>query len=140
MAYISRFGDDAMSGNSFYCPIGTVSQAINLYKNCYICAENVLVMQTTKEILEQLRVYKAAKADVYGIETLGLFGSAARGEQQEDSDIDVCVKLKKADFFKRMSIQEDLESIFSRKVDVVSLGAIMRPFFKKTLERDAIFV
>lgn len=98
------------------------------------------VMQTTKEILEQLRVYKAAKADVYGIETLGLFGSAARGEQQEDSDIDVCVKLKKADFFKRMSIQEDLESIFSRKVDVVSLGAIMRPFFKKTLERDTIFV
>jgi toxin-antitoxin system toxin component len=97
-------------------------------------------MQTTKEILEQLRVYKAAKADVYGIETLGLFGSAARGEQQEDSDIDVCVKLKEADFFKRMSIQEDLESIFSRKVDVVSLGAIMRPFFKKTLERDAIFV
>lgn len=98
------------------------------------------VMQTTKEILEQLRVYKAAKADVYGIETLGLFGSAARGEQQEDSDIDVCVKLKKPSFFNMADIQDDLENIFSRKVDVISLGAIMRPLFKQNLERDAVFV
>ena len=33
----------------------------------------------TEEILEKLREYKVEKADVYGIETLGLFGSCARG-------------------------------------------------------------
>ena len=34
----------------------------------------------TEEILQKLREYKAAKAEVYGIEALGLFGSYARGE------------------------------------------------------------
>ena len=37
-------------------------------------------------------------------------------------------------------IQEDLEGIFSCKVDLVSLGAILRPVFKKNLEKDAVYV
>ena len=94
----------------------------------------------TEEILEKLRAYKAEKADGYGIEALGLFGSCARGEQLPDSDIDVCLKLKKASFFDRMSIKEELEKIFKCKVDVVSLGAMMRPLFRKNLEREAVFV
>ena len=98
----------------------------------------------TEEILEKLREYKAERGDAYGIETLGLFGrlfgSCARGEQLPDSDIDVCVKMKNPSFFNRMSIQEELESIFRCKVDVISLGAVMRPLFKKNLERDAVYV
>ena len=94
----------------------------------------------TEEILEKLREYKAERGDAYGIETLGLFGSCARGEQLPDSDIDVCVKMKTPSFFSRMSIQEELESIFRCKVDVISLGAVMRPLFKKNLERDAVYV
>ena len=69
----------------------------------------------TEEILEKLREYKAERGDAYGIETLGLFGSCARGEQLPDSDIDVCVKMKTPSFFNRMSIQEELESIFRCK-------------------------
>ena len=94
----------------------------------------------TEEILEKLKEYKAERGDAYGIETLGLFGSCARGEQLPDSDIDVCVKMKTPSFFNRMSIQEELESIFRCKVDVISLGAVMRPLFKKNLERDAVYV
>lgn len=44
-------------------------------------------MKTTAEIIEILRDYKARSAEKYGIETLGLFGSVARGEQNEKSDI-----------------------------------------------------
>ena len=94
----------------------------------------------TEEILEKLREYKTEKADAYGIEALGLFGSYARGEQTLGSDIDVCLKLKKASFFDRMSIKDELEKIFNCKVDVISLGAMMRPLFRKNLERDAVFV
>ena len=94
----------------------------------------------TEEILDKLREYKAEKADVYGIETLGLFGSYARGEQVSDSDIDVCIKMRHPDFFRMMEIQEDLEEIFNCKVDLVSLGAMFRPVFKKNLERDAVYV
>ena len=100
----------------------------------------MLFYMQTEEILEKLREYKAEKADVYGIETLGLFGSCARGEQLPDSDIDVCIKLKHPDLFNMSGIQEELESIFKSKVDLVSLGAIFRPVFKKNLERDAVYV
>ena len=61
----------------------------------------------TEEISEKLREYKAEKADVYGIETLGLFGSCARGEQLPDSDIDVCVKMKTPSFFSMAGIQNE---------------------------------
>ena len=37
-------------------------------------------------------------------------------------------------------IKEELEKIFNCKVDVVSLGAMMRPLFRKNLERDTVFV
>lgn len=94
----------------------------------------------TEEVLDKLREYKAEKADAYGIEALGLFGSYARGEQKPGSDIDVCLKLKKASYFDRMTIKDELENFFNCKVDVVSLGAAMRPMFKKNLERDAVFV
>lgn len=49
-------------------------------------------METTQEILNKLREYKVAFAEKYGIERLGLFGSCARGEQDERSDIDVIIK------------------------------------------------
>ena len=39
-----------------------------------------------------------------------------------------------------MDIKEDLEKILSTKVDVISLGAIMRNFFRKSLEQDAIYI
>ena len=94
----------------------------------------------TEEVLDKLRKYKAEKADAYGIEALGLFGSYARGEQKSGSDIDVCIRLKQPTFFNMTGIQEDLEGIFSCKVDLVSLGAIFRPVFKKNLERDAVYV
>ena len=44
-------------------------------------------METTQEIVDRLRAYKEKFADKYGIEQLGLFGSVARGEQDEKSDI-----------------------------------------------------
>ena len=94
----------------------------------------------TEEVLDKLRKYKAEKADAYGIEALGLFGSYARGEQKSGSDIDVCIRLKQPTFFNMTGIQEDLESIFRCKVDLVSLGAMFRPVFKKNLEKDAVYV
>ena len=94
----------------------------------------------TEEILHKLRDFKQRRGTFYGILSLGLFGSSARGEQREDSDIDVCVKLETPSFLTRMDIRDELENLFQCKVDVISLGAIMRPLFRKTLEHDAIFV
>ena len=97
-------------------------------------------MKTTAEILDILRDFKAHYAEKYGIITLGLFGSGARGEHDETSDIDICIKLQEPDYFTIQDIKEDLEKIFRTKVDIISLGAIMRNFFKKSLEEDAIYI
>lgn len=94
----------------------------------------------TEEILHVLRDFKQRRGVFYGILSLGLFGSSARGEQREDSDIDICLKLEKPSFITRMNIRNELEEQFRCKVDVISLGAIMRPLFRKSLEEDAIFV
>lgn len=97
-------------------------------------------MKTTAEILDILRDFKARSAEKYGIITLGLFGSAARGEQDEKSDIDICIKLRDPDYYTLMDIKEELERIFHTKVDIISLGAIMRKYFRKNLEEDAIYI
>ncbi|WP_308548540.1 nucleotidyltransferase domain-containing protein [uncultured Parabacteroides sp.] len=97
-------------------------------------------MKTTAEIIEILKDYKVRSAEKYGIETLGLFGSVARGEQNEKSDIDVCIRLKKPDFFVRMAIKEELEHLFRKKIDLVPIFETMRTLLRNNIEEDAIYV
>ena len=93
-------------------------------------------MKTTEEILNILREFKHTAGDKYGIEQIALFGSAARGELREDSDIDVCVKPRKAiDYFTLQDVREELE-----KVDLLTLHENMRQLFRQNIERDAIYV
>ncbi|WP_293669667.1 nucleotidyltransferase family protein [uncultured Parabacteroides sp.] len=97
-------------------------------------------MKTTSEIVEMLRDFKARSAEKYGIVTLGLFGSVARGEQREGSDIDVCLKLRETSYHTLMDIKEDLEQLFHTKVDVITLHDTMRALFRHNIEQDAIFI
>ena len=98
-----------------------------------------IMMKTTAEIIEILRDYKARSAEKYGIETLGLFGSVARGEQNEQSDIDVFVKLHRTSYYTLLDIKEDLEQLFKRKVDLITLHGTMRALFRHNIEQDAIY-
>lgn len=97
-------------------------------------------MKTTSEILELLREFKRTSGEKYGIEKLALFGSAARGEQRDGSDIDVCVKFRKTTFRIYMAMMEELENLFRTKVDLVTLHGNMRELFRKNIEHDAIYV
>lgn len=71
---------------------------------------------------------------------LVFFGSYSRGEQTIDSDVDVCVLLETPNIMTRASIKEELEILFDREVDVVSLSAKMSPAFKESIENEAIYV
>ena len=99
-----------------------------------------MVMKSTEEILSILRTFKQNEGEKYGIEQLILFGSAARGEQREDSDIDVCVKLRKTSFRIYMAIYEELQKLFHIKVDLLTLHENMRRLFRQNIERDAIYI
>lgn len=89
---------------------------------------------------EILRDYKARSTEKYGIETLGLFGSVARGEQNEKSDIDVFIKLRKTSYYTLMDIKDDLEQVFRQKVDLITLHETMRALFRRKIEQDAIYL
>ena len=97
-------------------------------------------MKSTQEIIDTLREFKRTAGEKYGIEQLILFGSAARGEQREDSDIDVCVKLRTTSFRIYMAIYEELQKLFHIKVDLLTLHENMRRLFRQNIERDAIYI
>lgn len=97
-------------------------------------------METSKEILKKLSLYKANNANIYGIESLALVGSVARNEQQEHSDIDILIRLKNTTFRTYMTIKSDMERLFNKKVDLISVHNNMRKPFLKSLTNDAIYV
>ena len=85
------------------------------------------------------RQYLSAKAEAYGITKIGIFGSVARDEQTEDSDIDVCVEMKKPDLFLMVHIKEELQELFGKPVDIVRLRNNMNPMLLNQIQRDGIY-
>ena len=68
-----------------------------------------------------------------------LFGSFSRGEETQDSDVDIIVSLDKSKpiGLKFFGMWSDLEELLGRKVDLVSEGTLL-PFAKESAERDKI--
>ena len=97
-------------------------------------------MLSRENIIEILRQFRQQSARQYGITEIGLFGSSARGEMTDNSDVDVVVKLEKQDLFHLIGIKQDLEEILHTCVDVVSYRPNMNSFLKKRIEKETIYV
>ncbi|MDD5092484.1 MAG: nucleotidyltransferase family protein [Candidatus Wallbacteria bacterium] len=58
---------------------------------------------------------------------LGLFGSAARGEQKRNSDVDLLVRFAEGSgksLFDLVQLEEEMKKIFRRKIDLLTEGSI----------------
>ena len=67
-----------------------------------------------------------------------LFGSFARGEEREDSDVDLLVKFDRSfpiGLFAYIRMHRELEELLGRKVDLVEAGTL-RPAVQTTANRD----
>ena len=93
---------------------------------------------STDSILATLREQLPYLEKQFGVTQLALFGSYARGDFNEDSDIDILIKLKKKDYELRFFLKEYLETVFHRNVDVVYFDSL-RPFIKRSVEKDIIY-
>ncbi len=61
----------------------------------------------------------------HGIRSIRVFGSFARGEENEESDIDLLVELEpNRSLFDIISLKYDIEDLTGRRVDVVTTGGI----------------
>ena len=71
---------------------------------------------------------------------IGIFGSFARGEETEGSDIDVLVDLKDGyeTFDNFMDLKYFLEDLFNREVDLVTIDAL-RPQLKDDILQEVIY-
>ena len=96
-------------------------------------------MLTREDILTILRENRERFAEKYSVTKLGLFGSFARNEATEESDVDICVEMPPV-FFDVEAVREELESSCQRRVDVVRLREELRDLFKERLKRDTIYV
>lgn len=108
-------------------------------KTLSLQGKTVRTMRTTNEYMTLLRSYFNDKAGNYGITRIGIFGSAARNEQTDGSDVDVCVEMKTPDLFSMVHIKEDLQHLFGCTVDIVRLRKGMNPMLLKQIKRDGIY-
>ncbi|HBA87918.1 MAG TPA: nucleotidyltransferase [Geobacter sp.] len=76
----------------------------------------------------------------HGIKRIGLFGSYARGEQREESDIDLLVEFDegKKSYDNFMEICFFLEDMFGKKVDLLTPESIS-PFMRPYIEREVFY-
>jgi predicted nucleotidyltransferase len=93
-----------------------------------------------EEILNKLRKYKPILEKKYGIVRLGIFGSVARGDIKDSSDVDVIVEIRDVDPFILLDIKEELTHLLSCRVDLIRLRKNLNEFLKKRIEKEAIYV
>jgi len=85
----------------------------------------IMILQENKSVIEEK----------YKVKTLGVFGSYVRGEQKEDSDLDILVEFQEpVGLFKFMELEEFLGKNTGVKVDLVSRKALKPRIGKYILE------
>jgi len=96
-------------------------------------------MQDKNEYLHKLQQFKQQYSSEYAIERIGIFGSAARGEQTENSDIDIYYEGKSLGLKSLVELPMQLEKFLGKPVDVVRKHSNLRPSFVKRIMRDIIY-
>ena len=105
-----------------------------------IFAERSFVMVLLEECIDKLKKFKESYASRYGISRIGVFGSVARREQNENSDVDIVVEMENPTLSSMFDLREHLCNLFSCQVDVVRYRQSLRPNLKISIEREAIYV
>ena len=75
----------------------------------------------------------------YGINDIYLFGSYARGEAKDSSDIDIyCDKGNIRTFIDQGLLEDELEEALNKKVDIIFDSSYIDEYFKKQIMDDMI--
>ena len=90
--------------------------------------------------LELLQAHKPEIVRRFVVHRLAVFGSTARDEAGDDSDVDVLVEFEGAPTFDRyMGLQAYLEDLLGTGIDLVTPSAI-RPRMRQSIEKELVDV
>ena len=98
-------------------------------------------MKYSKKIysIEQIKQLILPVMNKHQVSEVYLFGSQARGEANDNSDVDIyCDSGDVETLLDAVSFNNELEEALHKKVDVVTIGSRMHPFFKEQLDKDKI--
>lgn len=97
------------------------------------------MIEDRETILQLLRIHRAELTRM-GVRSVALFGSAARGDLQPDSDIDLLADLAPPYTYDRyIQVKFFLEDLFGRPVDLV-MPETLKPRLRPYVEKEAIYV
>lgn len=98
-------------------------------------------MQNEGQILAFFKAHKQDFHEKYGVYKIGIFGSFARHEQTEESDIDIAIEMvpEKKNLHNFLAFKRHLENEFGRKVDL-GIASALKPEARKFVEKEIIYV
>jgi predicted nucleotidyltransferase len=97
-------------------------------------------MMTKEDILALLKDELPNLRNEYGVDTLAIFGSYAKGEQMEGSDIDMLVEFSEpVSLFDLIGLENQLTDLLGVKVDLGTFESI-KPMLKDEILNSAVYV
>lgn len=94
---------------------------------------------TQQEVLSFLSQHKQEFENRFSITKIGLFGSVAKDEHTNESDIDLVVEMRDKNYFKLIEFENYLKEHFHSKIDVGFLES-MKSYIKEQVSKDLIYV
>ena len=107
------------------------------------CAFTLLlnwIMKTLEEIKQLLSQSKPQLQECYRVTQVGVFGSYARGEQTENSDVDVLIDYIQAPTLVHLvELRDFLQGLLNMKVDVVTKNGL-KPRIRERVLSEVVYV
>ncbi len=95
---------------------------------------------TKEELISLISRGKTSLLKKYPIRKIGLFGSWVRNQQKKNSDVDTLIELSEpVSLFDFIDIQDTLENLLGRKVDLVTLNAL-KPEIRNRVLAEVEFI
>lgn len=96
-------------------------------------------MNSIQEIRDLLKEKKPYLSNKYGVRALSIFGSAARGDGTDASDVDILVEFERPIGLEFVDLADELEQLLGARVDLVSKNGIKNKYLHQ-IESDLIDV
>ena len=100
------------------------------------------IFKSMNKTAEQIKSRIIPTLKEAGVVRSSLFGSVARGESNDESDIDILVEFDKEKvpgLFGFVGLQQDLEDILGRKIDLLTYNSI-HPFIRDNIMKEQVVI